>query len=80
MAKKLKVGDAFYNLQDVSHEINNQLDSMEWDENRLDQIEQRLDLIHQLKRKYGDSVQQVIDYGQKIKQELAEMQDRERRF
>lgn len=69
-----KVSDAFYNLQDVSHEISNQLDTMEWDENRLDQIEQRLDLIHQLKRKYGDSVEQVIEYGKKIKNELNEMQ------
>nr|WP_321315452.1 DNA repair protein RecN [uncultured Ligilactobacillus sp.] len=69
-----KVSDAFYNLQDVSHEISSQLDSMEWDEGRLDQIEQRLELIHQLKRKYGDSVEQIINYGNKIKVELNEMQ------
>ena len=72
-----KVSDSFYNLQDVSREISTQLDSMEWDDTRLDQIEQRLDLIHQLKRKYGDSVTQIIEYGQKIKQELNEMQDSE---
>lgn len=72
-----KVSDSFYNLQDVSREISTQLDSMEWDDIRLDQIEQRLDLIHQLKRKYGDSVTQIIEYGQKIKQELNEMQDSE---
>lgn len=69
-----KVSDAFYNLQDVSHEISNELDSMEWDEERLNQIEQRLEEIHQLKRKYGDSVEQIIEYGQKIKKELNEMQ------
>lgn len=72
-----KVADAFYNLQDVSHEISNQLDSMEWDESRLDQIEQRLELIHQLKRKYGDSVEQVIEYGIRIRNELNEMQENE---
>lgn len=69
-----KISNAFYDLQDVSHEINNQLDSMEWDEGRLDQIEQRLETIHQLKHKYGDSVQQVIDYGKQIQTELEEMQ------
>ena len=70
-----KISDAFYNLQDVAREVSRQLDSMEWDEGRLDQIEQRLELIHQLKRKYGDSVGQIIDYGLKIKKELSEMQD-----
>lgn len=69
-----KISNAFYDLQDVSHEISNQLDSMEWDEGRIDQIEQRLETIHQLKHKYGDSVQQVIDYGKQIQSELEEMQ------
>ena len=69
-----KITDAFYSLQDVSRDISNQLDQMEWDENRLNQIEQRLELIHQLKRKYGDSIAQILDYYEKIKQELNDMQ------
>ena len=69
-----KVADAFYSLQDVSRDISNQLDQMEWDEDRLNQIEQRLELIHQLKRKYGDSVAQILEYYEKIRAELSEMQ------
>lgn len=47
---------------------------MEWDENRLDEIEARLETIHQLKRKYGDSIPQILAYFEKISAELDEMQ------
>lgn len=72
-----KVSDAFYSLQDVTHDISSELDQMEWDENRLNQIEQRLELIHQLKRKYGDSITQILNYDTKIKNELEEMHSNE---
>ena len=72
-----KISDAFYGLQDAGYDISNELDSMEWDEGRLDNIEARLEMIHQLKRKYGDSIAQILAYYQKITQELDSMQDTE---
>ncbi|KRM96428.1 dna repair protein [Liquorilactobacillus aquaticus DSM 21051] len=69
--------DAFYALQDAAHEISGELDMMEWDEDRLNEIVQRLELIHQLEHKYGDSIQQIIKYQQKISKELSEMQKTE---
>ncbi|GAW99714.1 DNA repair protein RecN [Secundilactobacillus mixtipabuli] len=65
---------AYYALQDASGEISKQVDQLEWDDNRLDEIEARLDVIHQLKRKYGDSEKQILNYLDRIKKELADME------
>jgi DNA repair protein RecN (Recombination protein N) len=65
---------AYYALQDASGELSKQVDLVEWDENKLDAIEQRLDVIHQLKRKYGDSEAQILAYLKKITRELADME------
>ncbi|WP_368824204.1 DNA repair protein RecN [Lactiplantibacillus pentosus] len=73
----VNVKSAFYGLQDAAGQISNQLDLQEFDEGRLDEIEQRLDVLSQLKRKYGDSEQQILDYYQKIAAELAKMTDSE---
>jgi len=73
----VNVKNAFYALQDAAGQISNQLDLQEFDEGRLDEIEQRLDVLGQLKRKYGDSEQQVLDYYKKIAAELAKMTDSE---
>lgn len=69
-----KISEAFYSLQDAGRDISSELDSMEWDENRLDEIESRLETIHQLKRKYGDSISQILDYYGRISAELDSMQ------
>ncbi|AVK60283.1 DNA repair protein RecN [Lactobacillus sp. CBA3605] len=73
----VNVKNAFYALQDASGQVSNQLDLQEFDEGRLDELEQRLDVLSQLKRKYGDSEQQILDYYQKIATELAKMTDSE---
>jgi DNA repair protein RecN len=69
-----RITDAYYGLSDSVRDVSNQLATMEWDEDRLDQIEHRLDDIHQLKRKYGNSISEILNYYQKIKSELKDMQ------
>lgn len=64
---------AFFALQDVASQISDQLSNLEFDQDRLDQVEQRLNTIYQLKHKYGDSVAQILAYLGKIKQELKQM-------
>ncbi|ORN38510.1 DNA repair protein RecN [Lentilactobacillus parabuchneri] len=64
---------AFFALQDVASQISDQLSNLEFDQDRLDQVEQRLSTIYQLKHKYGDSVSQILAYLAKIKQELKQM-------
>lgn len=60
-------------MQDVASQISDQLSNLEFDQDRLDQVEQRLSTIYQLKHKYGDSVSQILAYLAKIKQELKQM-------
>ncbi|SES63160.1 DNA repair protein RecN (Recombination protein N) [Enterococcus malodoratus] len=64
------VHSAYYLLQDAVSEIGRQLDLLELDEERLDLVNERLELIHQLKRKYGDSIEVILSYYDQISQEL----------
>ncbi|KRN29656.1 DNA repair protein RecN [Lactobacillus selangorensis] len=68
------IANAYYALQDSGSDLSHQLDGLEWDEGRLDEIEKRLEVLTELKRKYGDSVEDVIAYGAKVKQELGQME------
>lgn len=66
--------DSYYSLQDVANQASHELDGLEFDEERLSEINTRLDLISDLERKYGDTVTDVLAYYDKIHQELAEME------
>lgn len=72
-----KISDAFYSLEDVARDISDELDSMEWNGERLNEIEERLELIHQLKRKYGDTIEDILHYHIRIVKELREMENAE---
>lgn len=69
------LNDAYYALQDVANEASQQLDMLEFDEERLLEIEQRLTTIGDLERKYGDTVEDVLTYYAKIKKELDSMEE-----
>ncbi|PWG00925.1 DNA repair protein RecN [Levilactobacillus bambusae] len=66
---------AYYGLQDAEGDISNQIDLLEWDDERLNDIEKRLELISELKRKYGDTEAEILDYYHKIQVELAGMEE-----
>lgn len=72
-----KISDAFYSLEDAARDISDELDSMEWNGERLNEIEERLELIHQLKRKYGDTIEDILHYHSRIEKELREMENAE---
>lgn len=72
-----KISDAFYSLEDVARDISDELDSMEWNGERSNEIEERLELIHQLKRKYGDTIEDILHYHSRIVKELREMENAE---
>ncbi len=50
-------------LSDIIHDLRGYLDDIEFNPKRLDEVEERLDLIHSLTRKYGGSIPAVIAYG-----------------
>ncbi|MEQ6376497.1 DNA repair protein RecN [Bacillaceae bacterium S4-13-58] len=68
---------AYYFIEEFSFEIRNDLDSLEYDPDQLDDIEDRLNELHRLKRKYGYTVEEIIDYAATIENELDELTHRE---
>lgn len=68
------IAGAYYTLQDAQKDLSRQMDSLEWDEDRLNAVEEQLDNLQQLRRKYGDSTAAVIAYGEKAQKELASME------
>lgn len=64
------LNDAYYTVQDVSNELSNFLYEVDFDEEEQKQIEERLDLIYNLKRKYGSNVEEIIEYYNKLVEEL----------
>ncbi|AYW48184.1 DNA repair protein RecN [Tetragenococcus osmophilus] len=69
------VQNAYYLLQDAAGEISDTLDQLELDEGRLEEVNARLEVIRQLKRKYGDSIETVLNYYEEISAELAQADD-----
>lgn len=68
-----EVQNAYYALEDVTNRVRSSIDAMEWNSAELDEVEQRLEVIRQLKKKYGNSITEIINYLQKIEIELNEM-------
>jgi DNA repair protein RecN (Recombination protein N) len=57
-------------MSEIIHNLRNYLDEIEFNPKRLDEVEERLDLIHSLTRKYGGSIPAVIAYGQEARKQL----------
>lgn len=71
--------DLYYSAKDAAAELIDRLDAYDTNDAELDEIEQRLDLLHRLKRKYGDTVEDIIAFGQKAREELEQIQFSEQR-
>ncbi|MVB11947.1 DNA repair protein RecN [Caprobacter fermentans] len=63
-----------YDLEDCSDEMRNFSSLLEYDPSELDEIEARLDLIYRLSLKYGGSVDEMLEYLEKCRQELNAIQ------
>ena len=72
--------DLYYAAKDVAADLVGRLDAYETNDAELDEIEQRLDLLYKLKRKYGDTVEDVIAFGQKAREELQNIQTSQERY
>ena len=72
--------DLYYNAKDVAADLIGRLDTYDTNDAELDEVEQRLDLLYRLKRKYGSSVEDVIAFGQKAREELDNIQHSQQRY
>ena len=71
--------DLYYSAKDVAADLIGRLDAYDTNDAELDEVEQRLDLLYRLKRKYGSTVEDVIAFGQNARQELERIQSSQQR-
>ena len=69
-----KISDLMYSVQDAADELRAMRDNLSYSEGELEEIEERLDAIHKLKRKYGASVEDVLAYLADSEQRLDEIE------
>lgn len=72
--------EIYYNLRELCADLADRLDAPAEDAGTLDAIEERLDVIFRLKRKYGDSVESVLAYADHARQELDNMETADQRL
>ncbi len=66
-------------VEDVMHELRIYTDGVDYSQEELDNTESRLSLIYSLKRKYGSTVEEVLDYAQKSRERLAAIESSDER-
>jgi DNA repair protein RecN (Recombination protein N) len=71
------VSNSYYILEDIARQMRSALDYLEYDPERLNEIETRLNEINTLKRKYGKTVAEILEYAAKIEEELETLQNKE---
>lgn len=69
--------NVYYELQEIARDISSNKDEMCFDEEERNEIEERLDLIHSLKRKYGNTIEEILEYKEEIKKEIEHIENLE---
>lgn len=77
---KEAITNNYYILEETSFSLRDYYESIEFDPERLETIESRLSEINQLKRKYGESVEEILKYAAGLEEELDTLTNREQRL
>jgi DNA repair protein RecN (Recombination protein N) len=75
---KQAIEEAFYTLEEASHEIRDMAESVVFDQDALDKVNARIYEINTYKKKYAPSIQEILDYYEKIKKEHDEIVNSEK--
>ena len=73
----INLKNIYYELQEISRDISSYKEESYFDEDKRDFIEERLDLIRSLKRKYGNTIEEILQYKDEIKNELEKIENLE---
>jgi DNA repair protein RecN (Recombination protein N) len=71
---------AQYELEDIAQDLRRYRDAVDYDPKRLNSIEERLELLARLKRKYGASVSEILDFGARARREMEDVEQFDSRF
>ena len=69
-----RIADLMYQAQDVAEDVRDARDSLSYSADELEKIESRLDVIHRLRRKYGTTCAEILEYLERARQELDEIE------
>ena len=75
VAQKLK--SIYYDVEDLGREISGYSEDIFFDEQEIENVENRLNLIFSMKRKYGNNIEEILKYKEKVKQEIYEIENLE---
>lgn len=75
-----RLNELRYELQDMTRDINNYLESIEIDEEKLIYYRDRLDLVNKLKKKFGLTIDKIFEYRNKISEEYENLVNYEKRI
>ena len=77
-AEKLNnLKSVYYDLQELSRDISSLNESKEFDEEERIQVENRLDLIFSLKRKYGNTIEEILNYKEEVTKQICKIENME---
>ena len=67
--------ESYYQIQEISRDISGYLEDVEFDEQEREEIETRLDKIYNLKRKYGNNIEEILKYSDEIENEIKKIEN-----
>jgi DNA repair protein RecN (Recombination protein N) len=67
------ISDAYYQLEDLSFQLRDYHENLEFDQDRLDKIEKRIGIITGLQRKYGQTIKEILEYQSRMQEELEQL-------
>ena len=68
---------AYFQLEDIAHQLRDYADDVEFNPDRLQHIEQRMDTLHTLRRKYGEQIPEILAYVEKITNEVEMIENKD---
>ena len=69
--------DIYYQIQEISRDVNEYMEDVDFDEKDREKIETRLDIIDNLKRKYGNNIEEILKYSDEINCEINKIENAE---
>ena len=66
---------SYYDIQELARDFSDMRENIEFDDEERNKIENRLDLIYSLKRKYGNTIGEIVSYGEKIEEEIHKIEN-----
>ena len=73
--KLSELKNIYYEIQELARDISSMKEDIFFDEEQRDNVEKRLDEIFLLKRKYGNSIEEILEYKEKLEQEINEIEN-----